>query len=486
MTGDQLSYRCSGVDVEANKEANRRIERCVRRTFTSSVLTRPGLFGGAVSLKETIRSLVRPVLCGALGFSAEEAAAARQVARNCRSRLNRQAFPIAFLDYIAAAALEPARAADLVEDFSEEFLREPKVPIIGGETAEMPAVFRSGAWEVVGALFAMREAGDEPKKDAEVALNEIAGFSHPALVFSMDGVGTKTKLAVSLGRSSGLALDIINHSLNDILCQGARGVAVMLYVGCHRREERLLQPLLAAAEKACAENSLALLDLVVVEKPQLYLPGEIDFCAAIAGSVDADRLIQGTSISAGDVLIGLHSSGLHTNGYSLARSAVLDRGGLDLNRTFPELGCTLGEALLEPHRNYAPAVLPILQDRERSQVIEGIAHITGGGIQENLVRILPAGLAAEIKLESWQPPPIFELIERTGNIALHDPVGKGMYEVFNMGIGMILIVPAVEAAAIVEAIGSTGYRAAVIGEIVAAGRPGEIPVKPGERVRLLQ
>jgi phosphoribosylformylglycinamidine cyclo-ligase len=232
-----------------------------------------------------------------------------------------------------------------------------------------------------------------------------------------------------------------------------------------------------------------LLDSEVSEKPDQYRPGEIDLCGAIVGVVEADRLIQGEQIRPGDVLLGLTSSGLHTNGYSLARKALLERGALALDQQIPELGGTLGQALLEPHRNYAPLILPLLEDAELRAAIRGIAHITGGGLEDNLERILPPGVRAEIRLDSWQPPPIFELIRRSGNIPLQDPVGKGMYESFNMGIGLVLAVSPEQSERVLKRIREGGQEAVKIGEVLdsdrGAGTGGAGPGETRARVRLL-
>ena len=505
MADDPLTYRDSGVDVEANLGANRRILGYARRTYDERVCTRGGLFGGAIRVGKMLRSFEQPVLAGRLSGTdrpdeAEQAVPAehtvpaerrgpeqraRQVAELFRRKTQRAWKPLAFLDYLAAARLDPQRAADLVGIFSRAFAQRPKIPIIGGETAEMPDVFRAEAWEVVGALFALTEAGSAsgPSKP----LSGLQGLERPVLVFSMDGVGTKTKLGVMTARTSGLALDIIHHSLDDILCQGARGLAMMLYVGCCGGEERLVRPLLDAAEACCRRNRMVLLDVTVAEKPELYLPGEIDVCGAIAGVVEEKSLLQGEAIRAGDVLIGIGSSGLHTNGYSLARKALLERGGLQIEHYVEEIGAPLADALLEPHTNYAPAVLPLLEGGESA--VRGIAHITGGGLQDNLERILPAELRAEIRLSSWRPPPIFELIRRCGNIPLQDPVGKGMYESFNMGIGMVLVVPPERAEEVLERLRGSGFEGTRIGEILQAEERLQAEEGPNEsasdRVRLL-
>lgn len=487
MSDESLTYRSSGVDVEENLEANRRIQAFTQRTFNNRVLSRTGLFGGAISLTELSEPLVQPALIGRLSAAEGESPeiVSRRIAQSCRSRSSISEVPLAFLDYLAAARLDANRAADLVGIFSGEFAASPKIPIIGGETAEMPDVFQAGGWEVVGALFALAEVGSAP--DRQVSLTALQTLARPSLVFSMDGVGTKTKLGMMTRKTAGLALDIIHHCLNDILCQGARGTGLMLYLGCHHRDERLIEPLFAAAEQCCRSNDLVLLDHMVTEKPDLYLPGEIDLCAAIAGTVDAEGLIQGDTIQVGDQIIGLLSSGLHTNGYSLARKALLDRGGLKLDQRIGELGCTLGEALLEPHRNYAPVVLPLLENAESAPAVKGIAHITGGGLKDNLGRILPGKLEAEIYLDRWQPPPIFELIRRTGNIPVEDPVGKGMYESFNMGIGLVLVVAPEYSGRILERFKDGGYQAVVIGRVIDSPleKSGRRSTEQSERVRLL-
>jgi len=488
MQDDSLSYRSSGVDVSAHNRAGARIKAYLQDTFGEQILSRAGLFGAAVGLKESVGTMKRPVLCGSLGFAdstaEDEPAAASRIVQACKSSLPRAARPVAFLDYIAAAELEPARAVGLVGAFSRILSRTPKIPIVGGETAEMPGVFRKHRWEVVGALFAVQEGVEPPANGEGVGLEEGAALSHPALVFSVDGVGTKTKLGVMARNTSGLSVDIIHHSLNDILCQGARGLAVMLYVGCHRREEALIRPIIETAGRCAGANGMKILDLIVEEKPEIYLPGEIDLCAAIAGIVDASGLIQGSGIAEGDQLIGLSSSGLHTNGYSLARKALLERGKLRLDQHLAGLGRTLGEELLEPHRNYAPLVLSLLQNAELRAGLRGIAHITGGGLKDNLVRILPEGLAAEIRMSAWQPPPIFELIRRSGNIPLEDPVGGGMYETFNMGIGLVLVVSSDRAERIMELVRRGGQRPVEIGAVVSAAR--KTAADPGALVRLLR
>jgi phosphoribosylformylglycinamidine cyclo-ligase len=482
MADESLTYRGCGVDVEANLEANRRIQAYTLRTHSEDVLTRGGLFGGALGLGGFPQPPESVQLVGGLiaaeGESPEQVS--RRIVRSCRSRLSAEIRPVAFLDYLAASRMEAGRAADLVGLFSESFAATPRIPIIGGETAEMPDVFQDGAWEIVGALFAAQAAEAHSEAGASgaaaqprISLASLRNREQPVLVFSMDGVGTKTKIGVATRSTSGLALDIVHHSLDDILCQGARGLGFMLYLGCHSRDEELVEPLLNAAQACCRSNGMVLLDRLVAEKPSLYRPGEIDVCGTIVGVVDADRLIQGNAIRPGDILIGLPSSGLHTNGFSLARKALLERAGLPLDRYIEELGATLGQALLEPHRNYAPLILPLLEDAEIGPAIGGIAHVTGGGLMDNLERILPQRVCAEIRTGSWQPPPVFELIRCSGNIPLRDAEGGGMYESFNMGIGLVLVVAPDYEERILGRLRHTGEEAVVIGRVLecAGGAP---------------
>ena len=481
-----LSYRTSGVDVDANNEANERIKEQVLRTHDRRVITKPGLFGGVISLAEAAH-LTRPWLVGVLGSlpaaaSSPEAEAGGAL-QACFDRL--QGRPVAFLDYTAAARLDPVRVETLVEAFAAGL--DGRAPIMGGETAELPGVLRDGAWEVVAALFGL--AGEEDlSAGSGSSLSALGSYVEPALALSMDSVGTKTKLGVLCGSTAGLAQDIIHHSLNDILCQGARGTALLAYIGCHTREQRIIRPLLDQFQASCAELKLDMLDLQVVEKPRVYREGEIDVCAVVAGLLDAERVILGRDISVGDPVVGLRSSGLHTNGYSLARKALLERGGLCLESYREDLGETLAEALLRPHRNYASCLLPLLEDPSLSGAVKGIVHVTGGGLRENLVRILPLNLGAEISLDRWQPQPIFRLIQNVGQVPLQDPVGRGMYETFNMGIGLVLILDAGQEARVRAALEELGEKPVLIGRIAQTAQTAQtapaVPTDPATRVRL--
>jgi phosphoribosylformylglycinamidine cyclo-ligase len=452
-----LTYRSAGVDIGAATQAKQRINALVKRTYSGRVLTRPGLFGGAVSLRST-GNLKQTSLAGSLGSLPGAGEDPVAVVERCLSSLPAGARPLAFLDYLAAGKLEPGAVEGLVEGFARRLVRPPRIPLIGGETAQMPGVLAPGSREVVGALFALAQG------TAGAGLHRASSLSHPCLVFSMDGVGTKTGLALAARRTAGLALDIIHHSLNDILCQGAEGLALLLYLGCASRDEEALQPIVRQAEEACRRLGLALLQVSVAVKPQVYLPAQVDVCAAIAGLADAGRLLQGEAVREGDLLVGLASDGLHTNGYSLARRALLEKAGLSLGERVPELGATLGEALLAPHRNYAPAVLPLLAGRDSP--VRAVAHVTGGGLADNLARVVPAGLGAEIERSAWEVPALFRLIQRCGEVPESDPAGRGMLETFNMGIGLVLVVEPSRIGEVIQALSGAGERAAALGRVV--------------------
>lgn len=253
----------------------------------------------------------------------------------------------------------------------------------------------------------------------------------PVLVASTDGVGTKTKVAARVGRWDTLGQDLVNHCINDILVQGARPLFFLDYVAASRLVPEQVAALVSGAAAACREAGCALVGGETAEMPGVYVAGECDLAGTIVGVVERARLLDGTRIQPGDVLLALPSSGLHTNGYSLARR-VLD--AFDWNESRPDLaGQSIGDALLAVHRSYLPQIEKLWQ---AGIDIHGLAHITGGGVDDNLPRILPAGMSAFIRPGSWPEPPIFDLIAREGNVPRDE-----MYHVFNMGLGMLVVVP---------------------------------------------
>ena len=293
-------------------------------------------------------------------------------------------------------------------------------------------------------------------------LYDAAGLqraARPVLVASTDGVGTKTKVATALGRVEGLGEDIVNHCVNDILVQGARPLFFLDYVASSQLDPEVVARIVAGAARACRQAGCALLGGETAEMPGVYAPGEIDVVGTIVGWVERDEIIDGSAIAPGDVAVGLASSGLHTNGYSLARRAL---AGERLTGEHPALGRPLGEALLEPHRSYLPVV-----ERLRSRVrIKGLAHITGGGFDDNIPRILPEGVSVRLDPASWPVPPLFRLIQRLGGVAEAE-----MYRVFNMGVGMVAFVARGDAPAALELAGPEAWS---IGEAVPHDRQGVI------------
>ena len=292
---------------------------------------------------------------------------------------------------------------------------------------------------------------------------EPGRYKEPVLVASADGVGTKLKVAFMAGRHDTVGADLVNHCVNDILVQGAEPIFFLDYLATGKLAPAVAESVVGAMARACRDNSCALLGGETAEMPGFYKDGEYDLAGFIVGAVDRTRLINGRAIAVGDVLVGVPSSGLHTNGYSLARRIVFDTLKLDVGSYVPELGLTVGDALLEPHRSYLPFVQPLLEATR----IKGMAHITGGGITDNLPRILPHGTAAVIDGSSWTVPPLFTWLRGAGDVPIDD-----MMRTFNMGIGLIIVVASDQAEPLVSELAARGGRdARVIGEVV----PGEPP-----------
>lgn len=261
------------------------------------------------------------------------------------------------------------------------------------------------------------------------------GMKDPVLVSSVDGVGTKLKLAFATGRHDTMGQCLVNHCINDIAVIGAKPLFFLDYIGAERLEPEVFEQILKGFAKACREGGCALVGGETAQMPGMYQRGEYDLAGTIVGVVDRPKLLDGSQIRKGDVIVGLPSTGLHTNGYSLARKVLFDQMGLSLSAKPEGLTKTLGEELLRVHKNYQPALeaLP-------SGLVKGLAHITGGGLIDNLPRVLPEDCDAVIDTSSWKVPAIFKLIEKGGRIDREE-----MYQVFNMGIGMTVVVRAKDA-----------------------------------------
>ena len=259
----------------------------------------------------------------------------------------------------------------------------------------------------------------------------LGGWQDPVLVSSADGVGTKLKVAFLTNRHDTIGEDLVNHCVNDIMVQGAKPLFFLDYFSVGKLEPEVAAQVVSGVARGCEANRCALIGGETAEMPGLYAAGEYDLAGFIVGAVERKRMVTGSTIRDGDILIGLPSSGLHTNGYSLARKLLFEVAGYSVGTMVSELGCTVGEELLKVHRSYAKALRGLLE----AQLVKGAAHITGGGITDNLPRILPGGLGAVIDAASWPAPPIFPLLKQLGRLPDDD-----YRRTFNLGIGMIVVV----------------------------------------------
>jgi phosphoribosylformylglycinamidine cyclo-ligase len=256
------------------------------------------------------------------------------------------------------------------------------------------------------------------------------GMRDPVLVASMDGVGTKLKIAFAMNKHDTVGADLVNHCVNDIAVLGARPLFFLDYIGCEKLDSRVFQQLLRGLSRACSAAGCALLGGETAQLPGMYRKGEYDLAGCIVGVVERSRIVDGAKIEPGDVVLGLASNGLHTNGYSLAREILFEKMRLAINSRLPGSRITVGEELLRVHKNYEPMLAKV-----PGGVIKGLAHITGGGLVDNLPRVLPPNCDAVIETKSWRAPRIFQILQRGGKIDPHE-----MYQVFNMGMGMAAIV----------------------------------------------
>lgn len=292
-------------------------------------------------------------------------------------------------------------------------------------------------------------------------ISDIAqSYKHPVLVQSVDGVGTKLMVAKLANDYTKVGADIVNHSANDIVCMGAKGITFLDYVAHEKLEVHVMGEIMRGMAEACKAGGISLVGGETAEMPGTYLPGEHDIAGAITGVVEKDKIITGERVAIGDALIGLSSSGLHTNGYSLARKAFFDIAHLTVSDTYEGLDGTIGEVLLRAHLNYAPAVLRVL---DAGIQVNAIAHLTGGGFIENIPRVLPKNVNAQVNKGSWPVLPVFEAISKIANVTEFE-----QYRAFNMGIGMVLVVPQSEKARVIEMLGrEKEFKAYEIGEIIA-------------------
>jgi phosphoribosylformylglycinamidine cyclo-ligase len=283
---------------------------------------------------------------------------------------------------------------------------------------------------------------------------QLKGYDEPVLVSSTDGVGTKLKIASLLGKNDTVGMDIVNHCVNDILCCGAEPIFFLDYIAVSKLVPKEIEDIISGIARACREVGCSLIGGETAVMPGIYRHKSYDLVGFIVGVVEKRNMIDGGAIVPDDVILGLPSSGLHTNGYSLVRRVFgVDTNPSCLNKFYPELRKSLGEELLQIHRCYYPQLKPALS------LVKGIAHITGGGFVGNIPRILPQGLAAHVKKDSWDIPPVFKLIQENGDIEEAE-----MYRVFNMGVGLAIVCSAQQVARIVSIL----PQAKTVGEIIEA------------------
>ena len=289
----------------------------------------------------------------------------------------------------------------------------------------------------------------------------MAGWKKPILISSADGVGTKIKIAFQTGRHNTVGEDLVNHCVNDIAVQGATPLFFLDYFAVGKLDADVAGAVVEGIGRGCKANGCALIGGETAEMPGLYAPGEYDLAGFIVGAVEPRKMVNGKTIEAGDVLLGLPSNGLHTNGYSLARKLWFDVAKLTPDSYVPELGSTVADELLKVHRSYLKAILTL----NDAKLLKGAAHITGGGISDNTPRMLPKALAAQINLKSWQVPPVFEMMKQLGSVPDDD-----YRRTFNLGVGMILAVSSKNAAKAMAALKKIKQPNFVIGSVLKTPR----------------
>jgi phosphoribosylformylglycinamidine cyclo-ligase len=286
------------------------------------------------------------------------------------------------------------------------------------------------------------------------------GYKEPVLISGTDGVGTKLLVAKAAGKHDTIGIDCVAMCVNDIVAQGAEPLFFLDYIACGKNDPALLEQVVAGVADGCVAAGAGLIGGETAEMPGMYDADEYDLAGFTVGVVEKSRIIDGSSIGDGDVLIGLASTGVHSNGFSLVRKALFEDGGLSVDSAPDVLGgASVGEVLLTPTAIYVSALKPLIA----AGLIHGVSHITGGGFIENVPRMMPSGLTASVRLGSWEEPAIFGLIERCGSVKHEE-----MYNVFNMGVGMVLAVGAADADHAMALLADAGQKAWVIGEVVAA------------------
>ena len=293
----------------------------------------------------------------------------------------------------------------------------------------------------------------------------LGEYEKPVLVSSTDSVGTKLKVAFMTGRHDTIGFDIVAHCGNDILVQGAEPLFFLDYIGTSKLHPEVIEQIVSGVAAGCREIGCALIGGEIAEMPELYAMGEYDLVGTVVGVVEEAQLITGSRIAPGDVLVGLSSLGLHTNGFSLARRIVFEVCGYEVDQYIPELGTTIGSELLACHKSYVKSVLALSECCD----IKGIAHITGGGLSDNIIRILPPNCCAEVRRGTWDIPPVFPFLQEKGGVDEAE-----MYHVFNMGVGLVLVLPSNQIDIAIVSLRESGESPSLIGEIIHGERCVEI------------
>jgi phosphoribosylformylglycinamidine cyclo-ligase len=286
----------------------------------------------------------------------------------------------------------------------------------------------------------------------------LANISNPVLVSSTDGVGTKLKIAFQMDKHDTIGIDLVAMCVNDIIVQGAKPLFFLDYLAMGALDNTVAEQIVKGVADGCTRAGCALIGGETAEMPGMYQPGEYDLSGFSVGIVDNDKIIDGSYIRPGHQLIGLASSGIHSNGFSLVRKIFFDKCGYDVSTQLPDLGITLGEELLKPTIIYVSTILSLLRDLP----IHGLVHVTGGGIDENIIRVIPHACKAVVRKGSWEIPKVFSILQREGNVPETD-----MRRTFNNGIGMVIVVPEASAQDVMDRLGAMGEKAYFIGEILS-------------------
>ncbi|WP_242357177.1 phosphoribosylformylglycinamidine cyclo-ligase [Bifidobacterium pseudolongum] len=289
-------------------------------------------------------------------------------------------------------------------------------------------------------------------------------YKEPVLISGTDGVGTKLVIAKLMGKHDTIGVDCVAMCVNDVVAQGAQPLFFLDYIACGKNDPAVLEQVVSGVADGCVQAGAALIGGETAEMPGMYDEDEYDLAGFTVGCVERSKIVDGSAIAEGDVLIGLPSTGVHSNGFSLVRKALFEQAGYTVETRLPELGDrTLGDVLLTPTKIYVKALMPLFE----ADLVHGVAHITGGGFIENVPRMLPEGLAARIELDSWPVPPIFDVVERAGSVDHME-----MFNIFNMGIGMVVAVSADREDEVMNLLANAGEQGYRIGSVVARGSDG--------------